>query len=447
MINNEWGFITFPTHTDPEQRAIARLKIASEMSLEHYKTPLLLTHSGGKDSCVLTELALRAEIPFEVLHAHTTADAPETVHFVRNEFARLENRGIRCSINYPLYKSRRTSMWDLIPRKLMPPTRVARYCCAVLKEQNGKGRFLATGVRWAESVNRSKRRGIFEKHVSNRDKEVHIRNDEESLDALFAPCRLAAKRFVNPIVDWSNREVWDFLHDARIPVNPLYFCGFSRVGCIGCPMAGKHRYFEFARYPQYEKLYLMAFDRMLEERRRRERIDGSWGKDATAEEVFHWWMEDDFIPGQMSLEEFLYVFSIDLDTGVEKCIASNIVIYNTDSTNLSGFFDNHAIIETSDTRDTSNISHIQYNIDLSTGDCVTNTLQYTVDGDEKNVYILAETSDAFLVRNGVEEKEITVVDNTGVPSSLRASIPQYAFIQKSDYWNGVSAYTPINDAL
>lgn len=91
--------------------------------------------------------------------------------------------------------------------------------------------------------------------------------------------------------------------------------------------------------------------------------------------------------------------------------------------------------------------NIQYNIDLSTGDCVTNTLQYTVDGDEKNVYILAETSDAFLVRNGVEEKEITVVDNTGVPSSLMASIPQYALIQKSDYWNGVSAYTPINDAL
>ena len=101
-------------------------------------------------------------------------------------------------------------MWDLIPRKLMPPTRVARYCCAVLKEQNGKGRFLATGVRWAESVSRSKRRGIFEKQVSNRDKEVHIRNDEESLDALFAPCKLAAKRFVNPIVDWSDREVWDF---------------------------------------------------------------------------------------------------------------------------------------------------------------------------------------------------------------------------------------------
>ena len=84
---------------------IARLKIASEMSLEHYNAPLLLTHSGGKDSCVLTELALRAEIPFEVMHAHTTADAPETVHFVRKEFARLENRSIRCSINYRSFLS------------------------------------------------------------------------------------------------------------------------------------------------------------------------------------------------------------------------------------------------------------------------------------------------------------------------------------------------------
>ena len=198
-------------------------------------------------------------------------------------------------------------MWDLLPRKLMPPTRVARFCCAFLKEQYVLCRFLDTCVRWAESVSRSKRRGIFEKQVSNRDKEVHIRNDEESLDALFAPCKLAAKRFVNPIVDWSDREVWDFLHDARIPVNPLYFCGFSRVGCIGCPMAGKHRYFEFARYPQYEKLYLIAFDRMLEERRRRGKLDGSWHMGTTAEDVFHWWMEDDFIRGQMSLEEFLYV--------------------------------------------------------------------------------------------------------------------------------------------
>lgn len=53
--------------------------------------------------------------------------------------------------------------------------------------------------------------------------------------------------------------------------------------------------------------HLIAFDRMLEERRRRGKLDGSWHMGTTAEDVFHWWMEDDFIRGQMSLEEFLYV--------------------------------------------------------------------------------------------------------------------------------------------
>ncbi len=100
--DNEWGFYTLPTQTDPEKRAIERLKIASELSLEHYGTPLVVTTSGGKDSSVCVELALRGGIPFEVQHNHTTADAPETVRFVRQEFARLENLGVKCTINYPV---------------------------------------------------------------------------------------------------------------------------------------------------------------------------------------------------------------------------------------------------------------------------------------------------------------------------------------------------------
>ena len=39
-------------------------------------------------------------------------------------------------------------MWNLIPKKLMPPTRLVRYCCQELKENNANGRYIATGVRW-----------------------------------------------------------------------------------------------------------------------------------------------------------------------------------------------------------------------------------------------------------------------------------------------------------
>ena len=63
---------------DKEQAAIERLREASAMSFQIYGKPLIVTTSGGKDSSVCVALAQRAGIPFEVMHNHTTADAPET---------------------------------------------------------------------------------------------------------------------------------------------------------------------------------------------------------------------------------------------------------------------------------------------------------------------------------------------------------------------------------
>lgn len=287
---------------DLEQMAIERLKAASDMSLMAYKQPLVICISGGKDSSAITELAVRSGIPCEFLHNHTTADAPETVRFVRSEFKRLEGMGYKCTVNMPTYKGQRVSMWALIPQKLMPPTRLARYCCSVLKETGGAGRFICTGVRWAESASRKNNRGIYEKIGATKDKKIILLNDNDEKRMLFENCRLKAKRVVNPIVDWADEDVYAFLGDAKVPMNPLYAGGQCRVGCIGCPMAGKKgRKAEFARWPKYEQLYLNAFERMLEERRRRG-LDGTW---TCAEDVFRWWMEYDVLPGQTSMEDYL----------------------------------------------------------------------------------------------------------------------------------------------
>ena len=149
--------------SDLEHVAIERLKAASEMSLLHYGLPLVVTDSGGKDSQVCKILAKRAGIPFEIQHNHTTADAPETVRFVRQEAKKYEELGFKYGINYPTYKGKSTSMWNLIVQKLTPPTRIIRYCCSILKETGGAGRFITTGVRWAESSSRKNNRGIYEK--------------------------------------------------------------------------------------------------------------------------------------------------------------------------------------------------------------------------------------------------------------------------------------------
>jgi phosphoadenosine phosphosulfate reductase len=284
---------------DLEQTSIERLKAASEMSLMHYGQPLIITDSGGKDSSVIKELARRSGIPFEVMHNHTTADAPETVRFVRSEAKRFEDMGIKYTINMPVYKGKRTSMWSLIPQKLMPPTRLVRYCCSVLKETGGAGRFIATGVRWAESASRKNNRGIYEKN-GDTEHRIILNNDNDDRRLLFENCRLKSKRTVNPIIDWKDNDVWDFLEDAQIPINPLYAEGWCRVGCVGCPMAGKAgRELEFARFPKYKDLYMLAFKNMLDERAARGKYI-SW---ATPQDVFNWWMEYDVLPGQVDLFE------------------------------------------------------------------------------------------------------------------------------------------------
>ena len=290
---------------DLEQSAFEALRFAAAQSLKLYKQPLVITYSGGKDSDVLLHLAGKSGIPYEVLHSLTTADAPETVWHVRDTFRRLELANVKCTIDtHRTPDGGNVTMWNLIPKKMVPPTRLMRYCCAVLKEGGGKGRFIATGVRWAESVKRKNSRGLIEVSPSDKNKRLILMDDNDEARMQFETCQLKGQRTVNPIIGWSAADVWDYVTAEHIPMNPLYRCGFCRVGCIGCPMAGKHRKTEFERYPKIKLAYIRAFDRMLEERRRRGKMDGGmrWGE--TGLDVFNWWMENGVLPGQEVLEEF-----------------------------------------------------------------------------------------------------------------------------------------------
>lgn len=291
---------------DLEQTAIERLKAASDMSLRLFEKPLVITYSGGKDSDVLLHLAEKSGISFEALHSLTTADAPETVRHVYDTFRRLEEKGVKCTVDKHVQPDgSRVTMWNLIPRKLMPPTRVVRYCCAELKEGGGKGRFIATGVRWAESTARRKNRGGWEVLHSNRQKSLILSNDNEEERRLFETCQMKGKRVVNPIIDWKDDDVLDYAAVEKIPMNPLYCEGFHRVGCIGCPLANvKMRMMEFSRYPKIKAAYIGAFDRMLEERQRRGKMNGVFRMGDTGVDVFHWWMEDGVLPGQEVLGGF-----------------------------------------------------------------------------------------------------------------------------------------------
>lgn len=284
-------------------------------------TPYYLAFSGGKDSVVTKAIAQLAGVPFEAHYRITTVDPPELYRFIKEKHPDV-------SMDHPHYKSgplkgKTITMWNLIPLKMMPPTRIARYCCEKLKEDGGDDGIAVTGVRWAESSNRKANQGavvvhgdfredqdpdqtsLFEEsndfEINPRHGSLVLTNDNADNRRLVEHCFRRRKITVNPIIEWTDADVWEFIKSENIPYCHLYDEGFHRLGCIGCPMAStEEREMEFSRWPAYKGNYMRAFERMLARLIERNKQDPSrpvWKqggtdfKSPTAQDVFDWWME------------------------------------------------------------------------------------------------------------------------------------------------------------
>lgn len=291
------------------QRAIEALR-----TFEPEDEPYYLCYSGGKDSDCIRILAVLAGVKHEIHHNLTTVDAPETIRYIKSIPGVI--------IQKARYKDGRVkTMWNLIPYKKMPPTRFMRYCCSELKEQGGKGRLKITGVRAAESKRRAENGGEIK--IIGKEKTTQSFLEKENINFLLTKqggvvlnfdnadsrravehCFRTTSTMINPILDWSEEDVWTFLHYYGCEGNPLYRCRKNRVGCIGCPMQGKRGMRrEFVIYPKYYEAYIRAFDRMLEAIKAEGTVKNlSW---RTGEDVMHWWISDEkLVPGQAMFDGF-----------------------------------------------------------------------------------------------------------------------------------------------
>lgn len=250
-----------------------------------------LAFSGGKDSVVIKALADMAGVKYDAHYNITSVDPPELVAFVKT-FSDVR-------MDKPRYKKgpmegKQVTMWNLIPQKRMPPTRVARYCCQYLKEEAGEDRFTITGVRRAESAKRSKRGRIEAWKTKSGNATVTVDpviDPDNQTPELFYICKTYSKKVLNPIIDWTDEDVWEFIHRYNVRYCKLYDEGLNRLGCIGCPMSGgKRQMEEFNRYPKIRQAYIRAFDKMLKEREKVGLPNDNW---KNGEDVMRWWLGEE----------------------------------------------------------------------------------------------------------------------------------------------------------
>jgi phosphoadenosine phosphosulfate reductase len=39
---------------------------------------------------------------------------------------------------------------------------------------------------------------------------------------------------INPLANWTKTQVWDYIHERQIPINPLHAQGYPSIGCWPC---------------------------------------------------------------------------------------------------------------------------------------------------------------------------------------------------------------------
>lgn len=280
---------------DKVELAIKRLK-AFEPPEGYY-----VAFSGGKDSQCIYHLCQMAGVKFDAHYNVTSVDPPELVQFIKDHYPDVHR-------DYPRDKDGNVvTMWNLIPAERMPPTRLVRYCCEVLKETNGRGRYTVTGVRQAESANRKRNQGVITIPNSDDKLQEELENmganftqtpkggvvlnyDDSTGRRMTEHCIRTGKVLINPIIDWEEDDVWEFLNMNGLEHCCLYDEGLTRLGCIGCPMKNaKGQRKDFERWKKYEGFYLKAFQRMIDVRKQRGLNTETWN---TPEAVMKWWLQE-----------------------------------------------------------------------------------------------------------------------------------------------------------
>jgi len=185
--------------------------------MAEFERPVML-YSVGKDSSVMVHLARKAfypgSIPFPLMHVDTGLKFREMYEF-RDRFVK--------SIGAELIVHRHPQAGTADPFKLG-----TQKCCAILKTQGlldaikaGKYDAAFGGARREEEKSRAKER-VF----SFRDEfgQWDPKNQRPELWSLYnARLNKGESMRVFPLSNWTELDIWMYIHAEKIPVVPMYF--------------------------------------------------------------------------------------------------------------------------------------------------------------------------------------------------------------------------------
>lgn len=213
---------------DLERKAITIIREAKAQ----FKNPAVLW-STGKDSTAAVWLCKKAffgQLPFPVIHIDTSYKFPEIYEF-RDKVAKEWNLNLVVSRNEEAIKNK------------MSPKKGALDCCTALKTEALKDIIkerefdaLIMAIRRDEHGIRAK-----ERQFSPRDDDFHWNYTDQAAelwDLYVKPSEDFSHMRIHPILNWTEFNVWEYMKQEKLPVNPLYYAKdgkrYRSLGCMPC---------------------------------------------------------------------------------------------------------------------------------------------------------------------------------------------------------------------
>ena len=253
--------------------SIDLLRKSEKMAIRlDHENGFYLAFSGGKDSQALYHIAEMAGVKFKAHMNLTSVDPPEVIRFVKKQYPDVE-----------LIKPK-MSIYDMALKKHILPTMRLRWCCAEFKEMSGAGKVTLIGIRKEESARRSKREEVSINIKGKRTEETFDQWSEHQ-EKMVTCVGGKDKILVSPIIHWAERDVWEFLNDVvKVPHCELYDEGYTRIGCILCPMSNrKSKLRDIERFPHAKRRWIQTIEKLKNAGYINKNFDD-------AEFAFEWWI-------------------------------------------------------------------------------------------------------------------------------------------------------------
>ena len=196
---------------------LTALAVSTRATLERIATdfsPAVFASSLAAEDMVLTDMILKAALPIGIFSLDTGRLHPETL-------AVLDQVKATYGYQIALYKPQEDAVAGYVAANglnaFYNSVAMRRECCRIRKVEP-LGRALAGNKAWVTGQRRAQ---------SSTRAELHI----EEVDAAHGMTKF------NPLADWSEQDVWNYIRDNGVPYNALHDQGFPSIGCAPCTRA------------------------------------------------------------------------------------------------------------------------------------------------------------------------------------------------------------------